>query len=381
MSFLGDDAGVGWFVLNWMVNIFFLSDLVMSFFLAYQEDRDGTTKAWVTDPHHVRQHCTPRRAPSPHTLTTRLASYLVLAPLFSHRLPHRDARLCLHAPAPNRRARCLCDTDLRSWFTLDVLTVIDFQLVAKNVIAGMEGGPFCFYCGGSDDESEGSSDTDALRLVRTLRLFRLVIRCHSASISATTTKFCLPHAQSASVPHAPQNTGLRLSPHWPRCERAACQVKLLHILRASRIITRWQDFYGFSFATLTMIRLITTLAMLLHWFTCVWAFVALQGVPGVSLEGLDTWVKVTLGDDPELGSIYMVGLYVSVVALFGGIGSVGPTNMCEYAVLTFILFSGCFFWAYVISSLCSMLATLNPHGAPRTSRAPAATHRSVHTLG
>ena len=119
-----------------------------------------------------------------------------------------------------------------------------------------------------------------------------------------------------------------------------------------------------------MIRLITTLAMLLHWFTCVWAFVALQGVPGVSLDGLDTWVKVTLGDDPELGSIYMVGLYVSVVALFGGIGSVGPTNMCEYAVLTCILFSGCFFWAYVISSLCSMLATLNPHGAPRTSRIP-----------
>ena len=38
-----------------------------------------------------------------------------------------------------------------------------------------------------------------------------------------------------------------------------------------------------------------------------------------------------------------------------------PHNLAEYLVLTFILFTGCFFWAYVISSLCSMLATLNLH--------------------
>ena len=57
----------------------------------------------------------------------------------------------------------------------------------------------------------------------------------------------------------------------------------------------------------------------------------------------------------------MVGLYVSVVALFGGIGSIGPTNISEYGVLTFILFTGCFYWAFVISTLCSLLSTLNPH--------------------
>ena len=104
------------------------------------------------------------------------------------------------------------------------------------------GETFCFYCDGSEQGDDGGSTTDALRLVRTLRLFRLV--------------------------------------------------KLLRILRASRIITRWQDFYGFSFANMTLIRLLMTIAMLLHWYTCLWAFTALQGLPGVDLEVLDnTWVK------------------------------------------------------------------------------------------
>ena len=62
-----------------------------------------------------------------------------------------------------------------------------------------------------------------------------------------------------------------------------------------------------------------------------------------------------------MGYIYIVAMHTSLLAMFGGVGSVAPNNYLEYAFLTFILLTGCFFWAYVISTLCSLLATLDPH--------------------
>ena len=264
--------------------------------------------------------CPPRGASSP----LLLCNY---APL----------RLCAPAPLlpqlpqlPQLSHPRLC-TDVRTWFLVDLLTVLDFQVLARAFMAVKSGSSFSFYEASAETDviDDGDQDLEMLRLVRTLRLFRLV--------------------------------------------------KLLRILRASRIILRWQDFYGFSYATMTLVRLITTLAMLLHWYACLWAFVALQGLPGVDMNGLETWVQVTgmqecagagdvgqaslamCADAGDIGPVYIVSLYVSVVALFGGIGSISPANLGEYSALTFILFTGCFFWAYVISSLCSMLATLNPH--------------------
>ena len=71
---------------------------------------------------------------------------------------------------------------------------------------------------------------------------------------------------------------------------------------------------------------------------------------------MQPWVE-----DEQMHKLYAVSLYVAIVSMFGGIGNIAPQNIYEYVSLTFILFTGCFFWAYVISSLCSMLATLSPH--------------------
>lgn len=253
-----ENGGPGWFTLNWIVNIFFICDLVLNFFMAYQESarRGG---GWVTDRGRI------------------IRNYV------------------------------------RTWFFIDLLTVIDFQIIARAVLASQPGGaPFCIYCEDEDDEDS----TDALRLVRTVRLLRLV--------------------------------------------------KLLRILRASRIIQRWQDFFGFTYAQLTLFKLITALFMLLHWYSCIWSYTALEWKRSSgTLDFETTWIDgmnmTQWVDDNEMQRIYLVSLYVALVAMFGGVGTIGPYNLTEYAILTFILFTGCFFWAYVISSLCSMLATLNPH--------------------
>jgi hypothetical protein len=80
---------------------------------------------------------------------------------------------------------------------------------------------------------------------------------------------------------------------------------------------------------------------------------------------LPTWIEANgfqdYVDDDQMQFIYMISLYVSIVAMFGGIGTVGPNNPNEYLTLIFILGIGCFFWAYVISSLCTVLGSLSPH--------------------
>jgi len=262
-----NDGEVGWFVINLCVNLFFFVDLVMNFFMAYQvaPNKGGV---WVTDRHIIVRHY------------------------------------------------------LSTWFLLDLLTVIDFQLIGK----GVSGKPI--VCGSmvgiacAEAEAEASG-TGTLRLIRTLRLLRLV--------------------------------------------------KLLRILRASRIIQRWQDYFGFSYVQLSLGSLVVMLFMFLHWYACLWSYAALGGVWEKTADDLETdstWVE-KMGmekwlEQGHMASIYMVALHTSLLAMFGGVGSVAPNNFVEYAFLTFILLTGCFFWAYVISTLCSLLATLDPHKTQAT---------------
>lgn len=57
----------------------------------------------------------------------------------------------------------------------------------------------------------------------------------------------------------------------------------------------------------------------------------------------------------------MVSLYVSVVAMFGGVGSIAPANFFEYGIYTMMMLFGSMVWAWVIGSLCGILSTLNPN--------------------
>ena len=127
--------------------------------------------------------------------------------------------------------------------------------------------------------------------------------------------------------------------------------------------------------TLTLTRtrtptptLAPTLTLGLTRYSCLWSYAALGGVwekTSDDLETDSTWIE-KMGmeqwlEQGHMSSIYMVALHTSLLAMFGGVGSIAPNNFVEYAFLTFILLTGCFFWAYVISTLCSLLATLDPH--------------------
>ena len=68
-----------------------------------------------------------------------------------------------------------------------------------------------------------------------------------------------------------------------------------------------------------------------------WAYVALNHTKDPSR--LPTWIEANgfqdYVDDDQMQFIYMISLYVSIVAMFGGIGTVCPNNPKEYLTLSF----------------------------------------------
>ena len=47
--------------------------------------------------------------------------------------------------------------------------------------------------------------------------------------------------------------------------------------------------------------------------------------------------------------------------MFGSVGSIAPRNYAEFCALTGMMLVGSSIWAWVIGSLCGILATLDPH--------------------
>ena len=72
-----------------------------------------------------------------------------------------------------------------------------------------------------------------------------------------------------------------------RCLRV---VKLARIIRGSRIIRRWQDSVGMSYAHLSLLRFLVGTLVLAHWMACVWGFAGRsQRVPPDDDDDLLVW--------------------------------------------------------------------------------------------
>ena len=143
-------------------------------------------------------------------------------------------------------------------------------------------------------------------------------------------------------------------------------IKLLKVLGASRLVERWQAFVGLSYAEMTMIKFALMTVFLVHFMACIWSQTAIgwEYVPeDGDRESDTTWIEAGnyssyVGHRPM--RIYTIAFYTSVVAMFGGVGSIVPHNHTEFVVLTCMMIFGSFVWAWVIGSLCGILATLDP---------------------
>ena len=148
-------------------------------------------------------------------------------------------------------------------------------------------------------------------------------------------------------------------------------LKLVRMVRGMRIVSRWQDYIGVSFAVLALVKFAIMTIVLAHWLACLWAFVSLGGNADAEWTGYDhaseegiTWrqkhgVGARTGDTHSF-AIYGVALYVSLNNIFGGSCEINPANYAEFYVQSLMLLMGSSMFAYIIGSVCGIIATLDP---------------------
>ena len=136
-------------------------------------------------------------------------------------------------------------------------------------------------------------------------------------------------------------------------------IKLARVIRASRLVKRWEMGTDVSYSTIGMTKHLVVTTVSTHWVTCLLHLVT-------SLEGVEeNWVTVdmeigTLRDEPVFG-LYTAAFYSAVQALPMGVpNSVVPVTTWERISSIFaMLFLGSIY-AYVIGSICDVVANLDP---------------------
>lgn len=61
------------------------------------------------------------------------------------------------------------------------------------------------------------------------------------------------------------------------------------------------------------------------------------------------------------GEVWVAGLYVAMIQLGGGVGSIVPENFAEYIIFLVGIILGSVTWAMVVGTICATLATGDPH--------------------
>ena len=159
-----------------------------------------------------------------------------------------------------------------------------------------------------------------------------------------------------------------------RMLRLVRMIKLARILKASRVIKRFSNMLlndlDFPRATLKLFTLTTVLLLTTHWIACLWSIVSLN-LATPAADGLvpDTWVGAYI--DNEMASygrrvfpfdLYVSALYWSFMTLTSiGYGDFYPHNTVERAVSCFLQLISGMVWAYVIGTMASIAATINPN--------------------
>lgn len=75
------------------------------------------------------------------------------------------------------------------------------------------------------------------------------------------------------------------------------------------------------------------------------------------------YVYPQTNDDPvrRAGAEYAAALYVAMLQVGGGVGSIVPQNLTEYILTTFCLLAGSTIWALIVGTICGIVATGDPH--------------------
>jgi potassium voltage-gated channel Eag-related subfamily H protein 7 len=199
---------------------------------------------------------------------------------------------------------------LTSWFAVDFVSIIPFDLISLLLESG--DAPVAATPGAGSD----ASGIGKMKILRTIRLLRLM--------------------------------------------------KMFRILRAMRIFTRWQTSMSMSYGVLGLLQFAFAMVFVSHWLACAWVLMDTMQ-DGTVPTWYTNWACVDPGNGqpPVCKSTpawdkYAVSLYWSVMTITSiGYGDILPTNRSEHLLCVVFMLIGASFWAYIIGSACSILASLN----------------------
>ena len=167
-----------------------------------------------------------------------------------------------------------------------------------------------------------------------------------------------------------------------RTIRVVRLLKLARIIRASRLLSRWEDHMYISNAYLSLIQFILMTILMSHWLACLWGYVGNAADHlasdhsryttnltrdrlfeiNLELEDLSSgsWIRLARAWTNSPWELYGVAVYCALNNVFGGVTEVSPGNYAEFYVQTFMMLFGSAVWAYIIGSICGIISTLNP---------------------
>ena len=115
----------------------------------------------------------------------------------------------------------------------------------------------------------------------------------------------------------------------PNTVRVLRIAKLARILRASRILKRWEDYISASYAVIALIKFFVIVCMLAHWLACLWGVIGQRKAPADGSLARPTWhdrlpegmQQFSSGDAQYeyAWQLYGSSLYVALNNIFGGV--------------------------------------------------------------
>lgn len=152
---------------------------------------------------------------------------------------------------------------------------------------------------------------------------------------------------------------------YTRMVRVLKLARMFRLVRVLRLFARWQIHFGFSYASVQIVKCLVVTCMTVHWLACFWSFF------GVAAEGNSfTWLRQIaentgshLVEETDLDHrnnpmvIYNVALYWATMTLTTvGYGDVLPENPLEVAMVTMSMIISGFIWSYVLGSVVNVLS-------------------------
>ena len=133
-------------------------------------------------------------------------------------------------------------------------------------------------------------------------------------------------------------------------------IKLLRLLRMTRIFERYEDRVAVNFAILSLFKFTFGTLLISHWIGCLWYITAY-------IENADpNWVTVTgVGETSTLteASTYdrwVASWYTSVMTMSTiGYGDISPVTSLERIVANLMMLVGAGIYAYIVGSITSVV--------------------------